>query len=334
MYRSSAALRGVFQRCIQALFRVGLWGGPGAALLMASFALASPPSPTSQLLLQVKRAEVIDLSHTWDERSPLLSFNSPFSMSVPFSHSGTRGMLEDNGQVSFASDVMQWSGQHGAPTIDALGHIGHNGMLYGGVDAAASTSDPRGLGRSGVGADLAIDHFPLELMANRGVLLDVASFINGNDAPLPPGFEITARHLRLTAAAQRVELRPGDTVFIRTGWGQYFKSDPALYQGEASPGPGVDAARYLVEKGARMVGADTLTFEKRPAIAYLPQLQLFPVHLLLLPDNGIYIIENVQLEHLSKARAYEFVAVVPPLKVLGGTGSALRAFALVAQPGR
>jgi kynurenine formamidase len=51
------------------------------------------------------------------------------------------------------------------------------------------------------------------------------------------------------------------------------------------------------------------------------------------PDNGIYIIENVQLEELSRARAYEFVAVVPPLKVLGATGSALRAFALVGRPG-
>jgi kynurenine formamidase len=101
-----------------------------------------------------------------------------------------------------------------------------------------------------------------------------------------------------------------------------------------SPGPGLDAAKYLVEKGARVVGADTLTFEKRPAAVYLPQLQLFPVHLLLVPDNGIYIIENVQLEALSRARAYEFVAVVPPLKVLGATGSALRAFALVGQAGR
>ncbi|HEX4798080.1 MAG TPA: hypothetical protein VFV04_02210 [Burkholderiales bacterium] len=31
---------------------------------------------------------------------------------------------------------------------------------------------------------------------------------------------------------------------------------------------------------------------------------------------------------LAKAKAYEFPVIVPPLKVKGGTGSALRAFAL------
>jgi kynurenine formamidase len=52
----------------------------------------------------------------------------------------------------------------------------------------------------------------------------------------------------------------------------------------------------------------------------------------LIADSGIYIIENLDLERLAAAKAYEFVAVLPPLKVKGGTGSALRAFAIV--PGR
>ncbi len=303
--------------------------GLGSVLLAAPTALADPPGQTAKLIREVERAQVIDLSHTWDENSPVLGLNPPYSMSVPFTHANTRGTFDDGGQISFASDSMNWSGQHGAPSIDAVGHIGHNGQLYGGVDANAATSDSRGLGRSGVGADLAIDHYPLDLLTNRGVMLDVARYLMGSSEPLPPGFEITALHLKETAARQRVELRPGDTVFIRTGWGQHFKNNPELYKGTDSPGPGLDAAKYLVAKGVRVVGADTLTFEKRPAVAYIPQLQLFPVHLLLVPDNGIYIIENVQLEDVSRARAYEFVAVVPPLKVLGATGSALRAFALV-----
>jgi kynurenine formamidase len=336
MHRATNSSKSLFERYIHALRQVGLWGGAAAALLVAPSAMAQPAEArgvTDQLIRQVKRAKVIELSHTWDENSPVLGLNPPFSMSVPFTHANTRGSFDDGGQISFTSDAMQWSGQHGAPSIDALGHIGHDGLLYGGVDAEASTKDPRGLGRSGVGAELAMDHYPMDLLANRGVLLDVARFLMGSDQPLPPGFEITAQHLKDTAAAHRVELQPGDTVFIRTGWGKHFKDDPALYKGVESPGPGLDAAQYLLAKGARVVGADTLTFEKRPAVAYIPHLQLFPVHLLLVPDNGIYIIENVQLEELSRARAYEFVAVVPPLKVLGATGSALRAFALVGRPG-
>ena len=81
-----------------------------------------------------------------------------------------------------------------------------------------------------------------------------------------------------------------------------------------------------------MVGNDTLTFEQRPPIAFPNgKLQVFPVHMRLIADSGIFIIENLNLEELSAARAYEFTVVTPPLKMRGGTGSALRAFALVRQ---
>src|SRR4029453_18459257 len=136
----------------------------------------------------------IDLSHTWDTHSPIASVNPPYSFELAATHANTRGTFGDNGQLSFTSEVMHWSGQHGAPSIDALGHIGRDGKLYGGVDAAASTSDPLGIGASGVGAQLAIDKFPRDLLISRGVLLDVASMINGNLEPLPPTFEITSEH--------------------------------------------------------------------------------------------------------------------------------------------
>jgi kynurenine formamidase len=60
-----------------------------------------------------------------------------------------------------------------------------------------------------------------------------------------------------------------------------------------------------------------------------PKFQIFPVHMRIIADSGIFIIENLNLEELAAAKAYEFAVVVPPLRVLGGTGSALRVFALV-----
>src|SRR5262249_4049788 len=154
-----------------------------------------------------------------------------------------------------------------------------------------------------------------------------------NLAPLPATFEITGQHLERTAKAQRVDLERGDTILIRTGWGQFFSSNPSFYNGASSPGPGVDGAQFLVRAGASAVGADTLTFEQRPPLFGTgPALQVFPVHMLLIADNGINIIENYFLEELAEARVYEFLLVVPPLKIRGGTGSALRSFALV--PGR
>jgi len=244
---------------------------------------------------------------------------------------GTRGQFNDGGQLSFTSEVQHFSGQHGAPSIDAIGHIGRNGFLFGHVDAAAATSDLRGIGRSasGVGAHLDVAHYPTDRLVNRGVLLDVARFIQGGPSPLPADFEITARHLADTAKAQRVKLERGDTVLIRTGWGRFFTENPDLYKGDSSPGPSVDGAQFLVKQGASVVGNDTLTFEKRPPLIFTPTFQVFPVHMLLIADNGINIIENFFLEELGKAEVYEFLLVVPPLKIRGGTGSALRSFALV-----
>jgi kynurenine formamidase len=294
----------------------------------------------------VQKARIFDLSHTWDEKSPIAGVNPSFSMTLDpavdpqaANHASTRGAFGDGNQLSFAGEVMRWSGQHGAPSIDAIGHIGRDGKLFGGVDAAASTSDMRGIGRSGVGAHLDIAHFPNDLLVNRGVLLDVARFVNRKGktskeraAPLAGAFNITDELLAETARHQGVRIRRGDTVLIRTGWGQYFKDQPDLYKGDNAAGVGVTGAHWLADRRARVVGNDTLTFEVRPPISFppeVPQFQVFPVHMLIIADNGINIIENYFLEEIAAAKEYEFLLVVPPLKVRGGTGSALRSFALV-----
>ena len=306
--------------------------GAFAALCLAAPAAALADDESGdirQLLHVVKKARLIDLSHNWEITSPIASVNPPYSFALSATHANTRGTFGDGGQLSFTAEVQHWSGQHGAPSIDAIGHIGRDGKLFGGVDAAASTSNPNGIGASGVGANLAIDQFPADLLVNRGILLDVARMIQGDASPLPATFEITAAHLEQAAKHQHVKLRRGDTVFIRTGWGQYFKGNPALYAGANSPGPSLDGAEFLIKHGARVVGDDTLTFEMRPPIVTSPKFQVFPVHMRVIADSGIYIIENLNLEELSAAKAYKFAVVVPPLKILGGTGSAVRVFALV-----
>jgi len=300
-----------------------------AALCLVSSAPALADRDSDDLLKAVKKARLIDLSHNWENSSPVAGVNPPYSFALSATHANTRCAFNDNCQLSFTAEVQHFSGQHGAPSIDAIGHIGRDGKLFGGVDAVAATSNPDGIGAGGVGANLSIDKFPADLLMNRGILLDVARMVQGDSSPLPATFEITAAHLEQAAKRQHVKLKKGDAVFIRTGWGQYFKADPGLYKGDNSPGPSLDGANFLIKHGARVVGDDTLTFEMRPPIVTSPTFQVFPVHMRVIADSGIYIIENLNLEELSAAKAYEFVVVVPPLKILGGTGSALRAFALV-----
>ena len=137
----------------------------GAALaeaLASREAKANHGNDRDDFIRTVKRARIFDLSHVWDENSPIAGVNPPYAMELAATHADTLGTFGDGGKLSFTSEIQQWSGQHGAPSIDAIGHIGRNGKLFGGVDAAKATSDLRGLGRSGVGAHLDIAHYPKE----------------------------------------------------------------------------------------------------------------------------------------------------------------------------
>ena len=53
-----------------------------------------------------------------------------------------------------------------------------------------------------------------------------------------------------------------------------------------------------------------------------------PVHVHLLVERGIHIIECLNMEQLAAERVYEFVFVAVPLKIRGGTGSPIRPMAL------
>ena len=298
-------------------------GALGVGLAAAVEGGAQRPASADDLISAAKAARVFDLSFTWTDQSPVLSLNPPYSFALNRTHKMTHEIFGQvpGSRVSWASDIMFFSGQHGAPTVDAIGHIGRDLKLHGGVDAVGATSTP-----GGIGAGLGIESFPIDLMVNRMVLLDVARHVaGGKPDPLPPGFEITAAHLEQTMKAQNAALRPGDSLMIRTGWGQYFGKDNARYLGEQSPGPGQDGARFIIDRKVRLAGDDTATFEKRPA-AYGKE--LFSVHMMLLADNGIYIVENANLEALADAKVYTSLLILTPLKIQGATGSPLRALAL------
>lgn len=295
-----------------------------ALVLTICFAAAAVPAQqdnkkaTTNLLGLLKAAKVIELNFIWDRNSPLLGLNPPFTIGLQTGHKQTSGMIP--GGIAFAADMMFFSGQHGSPNIDALGHISDNMKNFGGVDAAANEG-PTGL------LTLGIEAYPKERFINRAVLLDVARFKKVDS--LSPGQEITAEDLDATAKAQGVEVQAGDSVLIRTGYGKYFEGDRAKYSGPR-PGPGEGAARWLAAKKVFLAGDDQMSFEVVPEKG-----TIFPCHRILIADYGIYIVENLNLEELAKTlaetRVYEFAFVLNPPRIRGATGAAANAFAIIPQ---
>jgi kynurenine formamidase len=155
----------------------------------------------------------------------------------------------------------------------------------------------------------------------RGVLIDVAGF-KGADM-LPTSYIITPEDLQQALAKANQKLEPGDTVVIRTGWSKLMGKENQRY-GSASPGLGVAAAQWLVGQQPMMIAADNCCVEVRPSE---PGYSL-PVHAMMLIQYGVYLIENLELEALAAARAYEFAFVVQPLKIKGATGSAVAPIAI------
>jgi kynurenine formamidase len=198
--------------------------------------------------------------------------------------------------------------EHSGTHIDALSHQAENLTLHGGVhvDGVQTSVGFRVLG---------IDTMP-PLVA-RGVLLDIAG-----DKRLPPDHSITADQLEQAAAG--LEIRAGDVVLVRTGYGALW-SEPAEYLRAA----GVSSAgsRWLIDKKVSAVGADNMAWDLIGPTD--PELGVtLPGHLLLLVRAGIPIIENLNLEELAAAHVHEFAFVCLPLKMRGATGSPVRPIAI------
>jgi kynurenine formamidase len=216
-----------------------------------------------------------------------------------------------------ASNEILVTGGHVGTHVDALAHVSHEGCLHGGVDAIEGQV---GGAHSEHGAE------KIPPMITRGVLLDVAA-TRGVDV-LDPGGAVTADDL--AAAAERAGAEPGrgDVALVRTGWARHF-ADAATYLGQADGVPGVDesGARWLAERGVVAAGSDTTAFERIPPGAGH---RVLPVHRILLVEHGIHIVEHLALEDASDAGLGEFLFVMAPLRIVGGTGSPVRPVAVLA----
>ena len=249
------------------------------------------------------------LIHTGEvlELGRVLSMDMPFFGTRRFDiHTKrTGGPMGSNKRITNEELVITELGQVGTQ-FDMFSHQGIDGLLYNCLksDEIATRNGFTKLGVDKIGT-----------LFTRGVLIDVAA-AKGVDL-LPSEYEIMPADLQAALQLEGVTLQPGDAVLIRSGYGKLWGVDNARYNRD-TPGIGVPAAEWLAKQDVMLFGADTFAVEAAPN----PDKNIsLPVHQIAFVVNGIFLLENLNLEELAAKKWYEFAFIIQPLKIKGGTGS-------------
>ncbi|KAL4861923.1 hypothetical protein BDV12DRAFT_203534 [Aspergillus spectabilis] len=178
-------------------------------------------------------------------------------------------------------------------------------------------------------------------IVGRGVLLDYYSWSieQGKTYELigdKADYAITAEELKAVAAAQGVEIRPGDLLFVRSGfWVGYerLNNDEKLAFSAQEPTVwvGVETTRAMAEwlwdSGIVACAGDAPGWERIPNYNSPPEagLEGRSLHEIMLGGWGMPIGEMFDLERLSeeckKHRRWSFFVTSAPLHIEGGVGS-------------
>jgi kynurenine formamidase len=268
----------------------------------------------------IRRGDIIPLTVALNEPDPGIFPNrEPYKHVVEITRNGRDDKI-DNLYLQFSS---QW---------DSLRHVRfrHHGYWGGRTEDDLDGSD-----------DLGIDKWSARGPMGRGVLIDVARYQEEQGAPLVADklFEITGELIERVAAAQGVEIRPGDFLVLRTGWMEWYRTLPKAARDEmrgtvghglATPGleSSQSTAEFLWDHGIVSVAADNIACECLP----VNQEKGF-LHRRMIPLLGMAVGEFFHLADLSASCAasghYDFMLVSAALRIPRGVGSPANAYAVV-----
>ena len=203
---------------------------------------------------------------------------------------------------SYNDDMLQmWLGT--GPQLDGLGHMGEAGEFYNcnqGKDFSVIT----GLTKLDIGG--------IPPIVGRGVMIDIAKHM-GVDY-LSAGQPITSDNIKAAMKAQNVGVKEGDIVLLHTGYTDAkLTSEPQLWAGSI-PGITNEAAVFLAGLKPAAVGADTWGLG---AVPPRPGDKVFYDHVVLLKQNGIYILETMNTGRLADESVHEFMFVLGQARLKG-----------------
>jgi kynurenine formamidase len=259
-----------------------------------------------ELRLPPAASRVYDLAQPMAPGMPRHPNHPPYAFSLTKEH----GEVVYPGGVSAAAELIV-TGGHVGTHVDGLCHVAKDMRVHGGPLEPGTQSYAGGISVSPV--------HELAPILGPGHLVDLPRLL-GRDAT--PADGVGAGELEAWFA-EHAAPGPGSVVLVRTGWARHWH-DPAVYLGTESGCPGVElsGARWLSERGVQATGSDTIAYERTPA----PSL---PVHVHLLVEHGVPIVEAMDLERLAADEVSEFYFVAIPLSIRNGTGSPVRPLALM-----
>jgi kynurenine formamidase len=285
-----------FERWMTDLSNWGRWGKDdqlGALNLVT-------PAKRKQALALVRDGASVSLARN-AEKEKAIDNGSPFQHSMDRTGTNNPGFsCADTYKVSY----------HGmAHThIDSLCHMFHGGKMYNGFAQTNVTSE---------GAQrLGIQNLKNGILS-RGVLIDIP-LLKGVEF-LEPGTPIFPADLDAWEKKAGIKVGSGDIVLIRTGrWARRASAGP---WGGKFAGLHGSCARWLKQRDVAVVGSDAASDVLPSGVEEVAM----PIHQLCLVAMGTWILDNCDLEAVSVAakerQRWEFMLVVAPLAVPGGTGS-------------
>ncbi|MCC0093967.1 cyclase family protein [Streptomyces flavotricini] len=202
--------------------------------------------------------------------------------------------------------------------LDALSHVAYEGRLYEGRRAREAV-DAGGARFGSVAA--------LGPLVTKGVLLDLPAVL-GVDW-LEPGRAVHAQDVLTAERALGVTVDAGCAVLLRSGRFRRSRELGPWNSDAASAGFHVDAVPLLAERAVALLGGDGDSDLRPSPVEGVHS----PVHALAVAAMGVPLLDNLDLEALSAACAeagrHEFMLVVAPLDVPGGTGSPVNPVAVL-----
>lgn len=201
--------------------------------------------------------------------------------------------------------------------LDALCHFFWNGRTYNNRPVSSVTS-------------MGAKHSPITIgedgIVSRGVLLDVPR--HQGKGWLDTDHAVRVAELEAAETAQGVRVESGDILLIRTGREARRRALGPWDSKTELAGLHHEVAPWLKERGVALLGSDGVTdVRKHPFTA-----TTHPMHILVLVSMGMQLLDNHNLENLAAACAshtrWEFLFVVAPLKLKGGTASMVNPIAI------